>query len=100
MASAVETSCTTTALPSASVALSALVRLDTGCPLGGKVSTLGAERGRRTKSVHWTLGKIVLGNNETRVSKPFAYFLILRDSNLLAHKFLSQKPNLRRMKSK
>ncbi len=49
----------TPALPSASVALSALVRLDTGCPLGGKVSTLGAERGRRTKSVRWTLAKIV-----------------------------------------
>ena len=49
----------TPALPSASVALSALVRLDTGCPLGNKGNNLGAEGGQRTKSVRWALGQIV-----------------------------------------
>ncbi len=47
------------ALPSASIALSALVRRDAECPLGGGEKKLGAEGGRRTKSVRWALGTII-----------------------------------------
>jgi hypothetical protein len=47
------------ALPSASVALSALVRRDTECPLGGEGNELGAKGGRSAKSMRWALSKII-----------------------------------------